>query len=103
MNDAHAFIDCRVLKLVEDYHQNLNVVAAARRSIPTIVIKQVAWSLPPQHWIKINTDGSCLDGSASAACGGIARNYDEQSLAAWSWHSHFVKALGCILGPVVGL
>ena len=37
---------CRVLRLGKDYEHNLNIITTAKKSIPSIVIKQVKWSLP---------------------------------------------------------
>ena len=37
-----------------------------------------------KNWVKINTDGSWLEVSATAAYGGIARNDHGQFLATWS-------------------
>ena len=79
------------MKLAGDYHQNLKMVATAKRSIPTILIEQAAWTFPPQNWIKVNTDGSYSGVLGIATCGGIARSHDSQFLAAWSVH----------LGPVI--
>ena len=82
INDAHAFFYCRVIKLTEDYHGNMWSVIAAR-TIHTFIIKHVVWTSPLRIGLKsTQIDGSCLDVLATTACGGIARNYDDQFLAA---------------------
>lgn len=35
---------------------------------------EVAWSAPPDDWVKINVDGSYPAGSDSSACGGLAKD-----------------------------
>jgi hypothetical protein len=42
------------------------------------VIKEIIWKLPPNLWMKCNTDGATT--TTSFACGGIFRNN----------HAHFV-------------
>ena len=85
INDAQAFLDCRVIKLAENYYGNMRSVTAARRSIPTFVIKHVVWTSPLRIGLKsTQIDGSCLDVLATTTCGAIARNYDGQFLAAWT-------------------
>ena len=81
-DNAHSFLLCRVIKLASDYNHQLNLKLAAKSR--SLVIKQIAQTPPPQHWIKINTDGSLLSDSGSAACGGIGKNHEGSFVAAWS-------------------
>ena len=85
-DNAHNFLPCRVLRWARDYDHNLNLITPAKKSIPNIAVKQVKWSPPPHHWIKINTNGSLLGDLANASCGGIARNHHGNFVAAWSFN-----------------
>ena len=90
----------RVLKLVRDYDHNLALKAVARRSIPNIQIRQVAWIPPPFNWKKVNMDGSFLSDSNLASCGSISRDHNGNFVAAWSLNlGHYSKTLGYFLGP----
>ena len=75
-----------MLKLAGDYDHNLELKVAARRSIPNIQIRQVAWIPPPFNWKKVNTDGSFLSDLGLASCGGIARDYNGNFIIAWSFN-----------------
>ena len=47
IGNAHIFLDYRVMKLAKDFKSNLASMVTTRKNIPTIVIKQVTWNLPP--------------------------------------------------------
>ena len=38
-------------------------------------ILEARWKPPPEAWIKINTDGACVDGGARIAYGGVIRDH----------------------------
>ncbi|KAK8622037.1 hypothetical protein V6N13_097664 [Hibiscus sabdariffa] len=40
----------------------------------SVVRKDVKWTPPASHWLKINTDGACKLSSGCAACGGAGRD-----------------------------
>ena len=65
------------------YNHQPNLKLAAKRSIRSLVIKQIAWTPPSQHWIKINTDSFLLSDSGLASCGGSARNHEGSFVVAW--------------------
>ncbi|XP_042499704.1 uncharacterized protein LOC122077871 [Macadamia integrifolia] len=68
--------------------KNLSVVdlmCARRVGIPRVIGKQreifeVRWCLPPQNWIKLNTDGCSLGNPGKARVGGVFRNYKREPL-----------------------
>jgi len=37
-------------------------------------IKRIRWERPLEGWIKLNTDGSSVDNSGLASCGGVVRD-----------------------------
>ena len=51
-------------------------------------IRSFRWERPPAGWKKLNTDGSCLDGSDRSGCGGIVQ--DEQG----EWVAGFTRHIG---------
>ena len=82
--NAHDLLAYKVLNLARDYNHNLALKAVARRSIPNIQFRQVAWIPPLFNWKKVYTDGSFLSDSSLASCGGIARDHNGNFIAAWS-------------------
>ena len=81
--NAFNFLACGVQLLANYYNQNLNLMNTAKRCIPSVTIRQIAWKPPLQHWIKVNIDGSLL-GDAQASCGGIIKDHEGKFIAAWS-------------------
>lgn len=45
-------------------------------------VKVVRWEKPPEHYYKLNTDGSCQEGQCGA--GGIIRDYTGEPIMAYS-------------------
>ena len=75
--------------------------------MPTVLVKQVSWIPPPQHWIKINTDESFIAESGVVACGGIAGNHENGFVLAWSTNLSscsvtLAKLSGAYLGLYIG-
>ncbi|XP_042492649.1 uncharacterized protein LOC122072150 [Macadamia integrifolia] len=68
--------------------KNLSVadlMCARRVGIPRVIGKQreifeVQWCLPPQNWIKLNTDGCPLGNPRKARAGDVFRNYKGEPL-----------------------
>ncbi|XP_042515368.1 uncharacterized protein LOC122089740 [Macadamia integrifolia] len=68
--------------------KNLSVadlMCARRVGIPRVIGKQreifeVRWCLPPQNWIKLNTDWCSLGNPGKAGAGGMFRNYKGKPL-----------------------
>ncbi|KAK9001678.1 hypothetical protein V6N11_083455 [Hibiscus sabdariffa] len=46
------------------------------------------WTVPPRHWIKVNTDGARNTNSGLATCGGMWRDFKDK------WCFGFSRALG---------
>ena len=81
--NAFNFLACRLQLLAKDNNRNLNLTNTAKQCIPLVNIRQITWKPPPQHQIKVNTDGSLL-GEAQAFCGGIIRDHEGRFIVAWN-------------------
>ncbi|MCI05125.1 ribonuclease H protein [Trifolium medium] len=56
----------------------------------------IGWKLPPDGWVKLNTDGSCRD-DGSIGCGGVIKG------SAGEWLGGFSKFIGNINAYVAEL
>ncbi|MCH81151.1 putative non-LTR retroelement reverse transcriptase, partial [Trifolium medium] len=74
-----------ILKRVKEYYASseLNCVATQAQR----VVSYIAWKPPDDGWVKLNTDGACIERSV-AACGGVLRNSQGE------WIGGFSKFLG---------
>ena len=58
------------------------------RSPSLKALRAIQWEKPPTGWKKLNTNGSCLNGSDRTGCGGLVR--DEHG----SWIGGFTRYIG---------
>lgn len=80
----------RVYFLAVDYHRAQIAVDTAIDCRKVYKEKLVAWT--PNDWCKLNTDGSIVQHSGSAACGGILHD-SSGNLAAYSATSAIALSL----------
>jgi hypothetical protein len=61
-----------ILKKVRDYHMAEKTTDVVEMKHNMVFVK---WSPPREGWVKLNTDGSCQNGSR-IGCGGVIRGKD---------------------------
>ncbi|XP_057418849.1 uncharacterized protein LOC130713064 [Lotus japonicus] len=71
-----AVVKRQILNVVKDLRlaASLHVSPNSHGKITRTV--SVNWSHPPEGWIKINSDGSCIQTDHRAACGGVIRDHE---------------------------
>nr|XP_025692428.1 uncharacterized protein LOC112794656 [Arachis hypogaea] len=62
-------------RLAKDYSMAQLELAQSRKKVCNFIERQIKWKPPDHPFIKLNSDGSVLDGGR-AACGGILRDSD---------------------------
>lgn len=84
---------CFVKKQVKDYKKawasSYNLLELPKKQV------NICWTPPPPFWIKLNTDGSVVDGRATAA--GVCRDHEG------AWMGGFVHNVGLCSVPMAEL
>ncbi|KAK9991546.1 hypothetical protein SO802_026531 [Lithocarpus litseifolius] len=73
-----------ILKQVAEYVH----CAASPRALTQKSIQRIRWERPSGGWKKLNTDGSVIESSGMASCGGVVR--DEEGI----WTASFKRRIG---------
>nr|XP_010314573.1 uncharacterized protein LOC104645185 [Solanum lycopersicum] len=60
------------------------LLQTSERCKHTIKVYMVAWKRPPEHWIKLNTDGSAVINTGKIGAGGILKNREGKMVMAYS-------------------
>ncbi|XP_020978334.1 uncharacterized protein LOC110271646 [Arachis ipaensis] len=94
-------------RLAKDYSMAHLELAQSRKKVCNFIERQIKWKPPDHPFIKLNSDGSVLDGGR-AACGGILRDSDGRFIACFSANLNggtvtTTELLGILLGLELAL